>query len=78
MGNLIDQITEALSAPDTIGLWVVAVILIPVFALTVISILEPPRSMKIPLLFLSSVILFTVVIVAAFAAFSSLLGLMIA
>jgi len=78
MGDLIAKFAEAISAPNTIGILVIAIIVVPVFALTVISILEPPRSLKIPILFLGSLILFTVIIVVAFAAFSSLLGFVIA
>lgn len=77
MGELIEKITQILSAPNTIGLWVICIIVVPVFALTVISILEPPRSLKIPILFLGSVVLFTFLIIAAFAIFSSLLGFLI-
>ncbi len=77
MTDLLLQAAEGLLAPNRIGLTVMAIIAIPVIFLIITSIFSPPRTFRVPGLFLGSLILLIGAIIFAFAAFSAILGLIV-
>ncbi len=67
MIDLLLQAAERLLAPGRIGLTVMALIAIPVILLIITSIFSPPRTFRVPGLFLGSLILLIGAIIVGFA-----------
>ena len=64
-------------APDVIGFVVLAIIVGPVAIITIISLFSPPRTFKMPGLFLGSLILLVGALVSGFAILGFLLGFIV-
>ncbi len=71
------QASEGLAASDTIGFIVLAVIVGPVIVLTIASIFDPPRTFRVPILFIGSLILLIGVMILGFAISGVLLGFIV-
>lgn len=77
-GNAItEQAGVGFLAPDLIGFVVLAIIVVPVILITMVSIFSPPRTFKIPGLFLGSLILLVGALISGFAIFGFLLGFIV-
>lgn len=77
-GNAItEQAGVGFLAPDLIGFVVLAIIVVPVILITMVSIFSPPRTFKIPGLFLGSLILLIGALISGFAIFGFLLGFIV-
>jgi hypothetical protein len=72
-----EQMTEEAAAPFPIGYIVLAIIVGPVVALTVASMLGKPRTYRMPGLFMGTLALLVGVIVLAFAVVGVLLGFIV-
>ncbi|MFC2020643.1 hypothetical protein ACFLU1_02480 [Chloroflexota bacterium] len=62
------KVGEGLAGTDTIGFIVLGIIVGPVIVLSIASILEPPRTFRVPALFVGSLIVLVGAIIASFAA----------
>ena len=71
------QVAEEPTAPDTIGLIVLAIIVGPVIILTIISIFGSPRTFRIPGLFIGSLVFLMGVIILGFAIIGVILGFIV-
>ena len=71
------EAVEGLTAPDTIGFIILAIIVGPVIVLTIASIFGAPRTFRIPSLFIGSIILLIGAMILGFAIMSALLGFIV-
>ncbi len=77
-GNAItEQAGGGFLAPDLIGFVVLAIIVGPVILITMVSIFSPPRTFKVPGLFLGSLILLIGALISGFAIFGFLLSFIV-
>ncbi len=71
------QVAEESTAPGTIGLIVLAIIVGPVIILTIISMFGAPRTFRVPGLFIGSLVLLMGAIILGFAIFGVILGFIV-
>ncbi len=77
MIDLLLQVAEWLTAPDTLGLIVIALIVGPVIVLIIIAMLDTPGTFRVPGLFIGSLILIFGARISGFAIASVLLGFIV-